>query len=105
MNAFDHSTRSAVLGLAAGLVIGAGAVAVATGALPVSHGVITECRTPSRNSLLRAGNPNGSCPRGQPAIRFNATGPRGSAGPQGPPGAAGSTGPAGPAGPSGIVDG
>jgi hypothetical protein len=102
MNVFDHGARSAVLGLAAGLAMGAGAVAVATGALPTTHGVVTECRTTSRNSLLRIGNANGSCPKGQSAIRFNATGPPGSTGVPGAPGATGATGPAGP---SGIVDG
>ena len=102
MNVLDHSARSAVLGLAAGLAIGAGAVAVATEALPITHGVVTECRTTSHNSLLRIGNANGSCPKGQSAIRFNATGPRGSTGVPGAPGATGATGPAGP---SGIVDG
>jgi len=102
MNVFDHGARSAVLALAAGLAIGAGAVAVATEALPITHGVVTECRTTSRNSLLRIGNANGSCPKGQSAIRFDAAGPRGSNGVPGAPGAAGATGPAGP---SGIVDG
>jgi hypothetical protein len=102
MNVFDHRARTGVLGLAAGLAIGAGAVAVATGALPITHGVVTECRTASHNSLLRIGNANGSCPKGQSAIRFNATGPRGSTGVPGAPGATGATGPAGP---SGIVDG
>src|ERR1700686_2141879 len=102
MNVLGHSARTGVLGLAAGLAIGAGAVAVATGALPINHGVVTECRTASHNSLLRIGNANGSCPKGQSAIRFNATGPRGSTGVPGAPGATGATGPAGP---SGIVGG
>ncbi len=44
MSVFDHRARSAVLGLAAGLTIGAGAVAVATEALPIAHGVVTECQ-------------------------------------------------------------
>jgi hypothetical protein len=104
MNVLDHGARSAVLGLAAGLAIGAGAVAVATGALPITNGVVTECRTTSHNSLLRIGNANGSCPKGQSAIRFNATGPRGSTGAPGAPGATGATGPPGPTG-IGIVDG
>jgi hypothetical protein len=96
------SARGGATGLRRGTFAIGAKVAVATEALPIAHGVVTECRNTSHNSLLRIGNANGSCPKGQSAIRFNATGPRGSTGVPGAPGATGATGPAGP---SGIVDG
>ena len=41
MSVVDHRARTGVLGLAVGLAIGAGAVAVATEALPITHDVVT----------------------------------------------------------------
>jgi hypothetical protein len=92
--------RIPLFGLAAVLVLAAGATAFAKARPPapaVGETVIHACKHPSGGWLRMVSGP-GDCKRRERAVSWNVVGPKGD---KGDPGEAGPTGPAGPAGPQG----
>jgi len=85
------------LGLATGLLLVAGGVTVAFGAVPSSDGTINSCYTKRAGLLTPAGNlrvidEGESCRSTEIALSFNQRGPQGIPGPQGETGAQGPAG-------------